>query len=225
MDIVSPMGMTLWGLGLGSFVIGFSGAVMPGPVLAVTITHTVNRGVWAGPLIVLGHGCIEVALLMALLAGLGPILTRDVVSGLIGATGGLIMLYMGADMLRGLPRLSLDLTSQGGAASRRGPVADGLLLSAVNPYFIIWWATVGLSLLVVANSPQWGWWGVAVFYAGHISADLAWYGLVSLAVAKGRRWLSDKIYRIIVGCCAAMLLGFAVYFGVYAARVLGGAWA
>jgi len=225
MDGVSlATGMGLWGLGLSSFAIGFSGAVMPGPVLAMTITHSVRQGFWAGPLIVLGHGIIEVALVAALLAGLGPLLGLDAVAGTIGVVGGLILLHMAVGMLRGLPRASLAAVTSGQGVVKRGPVADGLLLSAANPYFILWWATVGLSLLVVARDPRWGALGVVVFYLGHISADLVWYGLVSLAVAKGRRWLGDGIYRVIIGCCAVTLLGFSVYFGVGAARMLLGLW-
>ncbi len=218
-------GMGLGGLALSSFVIGLSGAVMPGPVLAVTITHTVRRGFWAGPLIVAGHGLIEVALLAGIVLGLGSIITKPLVSGGIGAVGGVVLLWMGLGMLRSLPGLSLREIMRGEGPQGRHPVWDGLILSAANPYFVIWWATVGLGLLLAASNSTWGLWGLAAFYFGHICADLAWYGLVSATVSKGRSWLSDNIYKWVVGVCAAALLIFAVYFGVFAWGELGRAFA
>lgn len=226
MDFTSlQTGMGLWGLALSSFVISLSGAVMPGPVLAVTITHTVRRGFWAGPLIVTGHGLIELALLAGLVLGLGPIITKPLIAGGIGAVGGAVLLWMGLGMLRSLPGMSLQEIMSGEGPQGRHPVWDGLVLSAANPYFVIWWATVGLGLLVAASNSTWGWLGLAAFYIGHIGADLAWYGLVSATVSKGRSWLSDNIYKWVVGVCAAVLLVFSVYFGVFAWHKLGSVWA
>ena len=50
------------------------------------------------------------------------------------------------------------------------------------------------------------------FFAGHILADLLWYTAVSTAVAKGRRLLTDRIYRRLIGLCAAFLVLFSLYF-------------
>lgn len=197
-----------------AFVIGLSGAVMPGPVLAVTITHAARQGFKAGPLITLGHALLEGALLLALVAGLGSVLTNPVVSGVIAGVGAIILLWMGAGMLRSLPGLHLDLET--GAATAAGPVRDGVLLSLANPYWSLWWATVGLSLTAMAMTSGLGWWGLALFYLGHISSDLAWYSLVSAVVSKGRRFITDKVHRVVVGVCAVFLLAFAVYFGIFA---------
>lgn len=213
--------MGAWGLLFSSFLIGFSGAVMPGPVLAMTISHTARMGAVAGPLMVLGHGILELPLVVGLVLGLGAFLTTPWVMAFIGAVGGLMLLYMGQDMLRSLPGLSLDIS--GAEAGGSGPVRDGVVLSLVNPYFILWWATVGLSLVMLSMESGLGWWGLAVFYAGHISADLVWYFFVSLVIAKGRRFVSDGAYRWVVGACAVMLIGFALYFGYFAYIQMAGA--
>lgn len=218
MDFFSdPANLTLWTIMVGSFIIGLSGAVMPGSVLAVAITHTARMGVKAGPMLVGGHAILEGSLLIALAAGLGPLLTKPLVAGGIGAVGSLILLFMAVGMFKALPSMRLEL--EPGERSGRGPVLDGILLSAANPYFILWWATIGLSMMAMLG-PH-GWLGLAVFYFGHIMADLAWYWLVSLVVAKGRRRLTDHLYRWVVGVCAVFLVLFALYFAWFAWGALG----
>ena len=193
----------------GSFVLGLSGACMPGPLLTVTISEALRRGPWAGPLLVLGHGLLEALLVVLVLFGLGEWLQRTEVFALLALTGGGLLLLMGGDMLRGLPRLSLTLNP--GEQARLHPIAAGALVSLANPYFLLWWATIGLGYMVVAS--QAGTLGVAIFYLFHILSDLAWYALVSGSVSLGRNLISDRAYRWMVGCCAVFLVGFGGYFG------------
>ncbi|MCF8032637.1 MAG: LysE family translocator [Desulfarculaceae bacterium] len=216
-----PASLGAWSLLATSFVIGLSGAVMPGPVLAVTVTHAARQGVIAGPLVVLGHAILEAALLGALVLGLAPVLTNPTVAGVIGGVGALILVWLAWGMFRALPGLSLELES--GKTRAAGPVRDGLLLSLANPYWSLWWATVGLSLTALALDTPLGWWGLVIFYVGHISSDFVWYLFVSLVVAKGRRFINDGAYRGLVGVCAAFLVFFAGYFGWFAWQQLGGA--
>lgn len=214
-----PASLGAWGLWFTSFVIGLSGAVMPGPVLAVTVSHVARQGVIAGPLVVLGHAILEAALLVALVLGLGPLLIRSGVAGVVGGVGALILVWLAWGMFRSLPRLTLSV--EPGAARKAGPVRDGILLSLANPFWTLWWATVGLSLTAMALETPLGWWGLVIFYFGHISADFLWYLLVALLVAKGRRFINDTAYRWLVGVCAGFLVFFALYFGRFAWEELG----
>lgn len=206
------------GIAITSFIVGLSGAMMPGPVLTVTIGQVGQRGFLAGPLIVLGHGMLEVALVAGLVLGLGTLLTRDPVIGCIGLVGGAMLLWMGAGMLRSLPLLSLRW--EGGGAPRDGlhPILAGILTSLANPYWMLWWATIGLGYVGLAG--RLGAVGLASFYVGHILSDLAWYSFVAAGVTAGRRLMTDRMYRGLVGSCAVVLLGFGLYFGYTGALLL-----
>ena len=81
----------------GAFVVGFSGAMMPGPVLTATISEVLKRGWRAGPLIVLGHALLEIVILVCVVAGLEKFLRRDVVIGILGLAGGAILVLMGIE--------------------------------------------------------------------------------------------------------------------------------
>jgi threonine/homoserine/homoserine lactone efflux protein len=87
---------------------------------------------------------------------------------------------------------------------------SGILMSVANPYWIIWWATIGLGYILY--SWQFGLWGIVFFFAGHILADLGWYSLISAAVAGGRNFLTDRLYRGLIAFCAVFLILFACYF-------------
>ena len=200
----------LLGIFFSSFIVGLSGALMPGPMLTVTISQSAFRGWVVGPLVVLGHGILELFLVVGVVYGLGEFLAQGPVIGTIGLVGGSVLLWMGGSMLRDAPRVSLIIKGDKGIAALH-PVWAGILSSLSNPYWIIWWATIGLSY--IAFSQQYGKVGISFFYSGHITADLVWYVLVAFLVHFGKRWISDRTFRGVIAVCGVLLLAFGLYFG------------
>ncbi len=204
--------MDLWvlaGVPATSFIVALSGALMPGPLLTVTVGEAARRGFWAGPLIMVGHALLELALVVLLLAGVGAWLHRPVVLGLVGVTGAGMLGWMGLALVRSSRHSRLEFKAQDQAGLH--PVLAGILLSAANPYWLLWWLTIGLGYVLF--SVKYGILGVALFYGGHILADFSWYSLVSGAVAQGRRFISDRLYQGFLACCGLFLVGFGGYFG------------
>ncbi len=199
-----------------SFAAGLSGALMPGPVLTATVAQTLRRGRWAGSLIVLGHAFPELAILGLLLAGGDRILSRPIVLGAVGVLGGLCLLAMGIDILRhrkqAIQATEQTLSEAGGqAAPLRHPVFDGIVLSLTNPYWLLWWATLGLGMAGQALDSL-GLAGLVVFFIGHIAADYVWYTGVSFAVAAGRRVLPPAFFQGLFTVCGVAMLLLAAKF-------------
>jgi threonine/homoserine/homoserine lactone efflux protein len=190
-----------------SLVIAFSGAMMPGPLLTITISESTQRGPVAGPLLIAGHSMLELLLLVGLLFGLSPLLKNDTFFIAIAFIGGLIMLWMAYGMFRSLPTLSV--TAGANVSKRKNLLLTGALMSLVNPYWIIWWATIGIGYIVL--SQKLGFWGIALFYFGHITGDMIWYVAISMAVGKGKKLFTDRVYRGLIAICGAFLIGFAFY--------------
>ena len=201
--------ISLFGILLSSFVIALSGALMPGPLLTVTIGESTKQGFWTGPLLMLGHGLLELILVFALLSGLAPVLQQDTIFGLIAFIGAFVLLWMAFGMLKSLPHLTLDLDPSDSGSGHL--ILSGAVLSLFNPYWLIWWATIGLGY--VLHSQAFGIWGVVFFFIGHILADFAWHSIVSFSVSKGKSFLSARFYRNLIGGCACFLVVFAGYFG------------
>ena len=78
-----------------SFIVALSGAIMPGPLLAVTISESSRRGVMTGPLLIVGHGLLELALVLALVLGLAPLLKMEPVFVVIALAGSALLLWTG----------------------------------------------------------------------------------------------------------------------------------
>ena len=181
-------------------------------MLTATISETAKRGFWAGPLIVLGHALLELLLLAALAAGLGYWLARPLVQGLLSVGGGLLLAILGMRMMAtAKDSVFQALTmSPDRRSALRGPVLAGILTSLANPFWILWWATVGLKLTSLAL--QHGLLGVSVFYSGHILADLVWYSLVAAAIAAGRRILPQPVYLALFLLCGLTVACLGGYF-------------
>jgi len=195
----------------GSFTLALSGALMPGPLLTMTIAESTRRGFRAGPLLICGHSLLELVLVVAIILGLGPFLKQAMVMTAIALLGGVVLAWLGVDMIRTAGKLTLqqdDVAVPSSLASH--PIIMGIVGSLANPYWIIWWATIGLGYLISAM--KFGAPGVAFFFLGHISGDFAWYSLVSFGISRGKRILGDESYRTVIRVCGVFLLGFGGWF-------------
>jgi threonine/homoserine/homoserine lactone efflux protein len=186
--------------------ISLSGAMAPGPVTAAAIGMG-SRNRFAGVLMALGHGVVEFPLMVLLLFGVGRLLKLPSVGIVIGLAGGGFLILMAIQMLRGLR----DSGAQEMPMTRSGPLAAGVLLSAGNPYFLIWWATVGLTLITTATT-SFGLWAFGLMAVAHWSCDLVWLTALSWASFKGSVLLGPKRRNIVLAVCAAAMLGFGLYF-------------
>ena len=194
-----------------SFVIALSGAMMPGPLLAITISEAARRGFWAGPKLILGHGILELALIAALAAGLSKFMENELVPAIIGLVGGTILIGMGLiTVRRGRQPVTIPTASSSGMTRSRTLVLTGVLVSIANPYWLIWWVTFGTFYLVWSLSL--GTAGIASFFTGHISADFIWYLFIGFLISTGRRFFNQKIYNGILIACSIFLFYLAVRF-------------
>ncbi len=203
--------LELLAVGAGSFTVALSGALMPGPLFTITITESARRGFQAGPLLMTGHSLLELILVVAIISGCGPYLKMPSVMAVIALFGGGFLVFMGLDMVRSAAGLSLEKTSSNLPNKKEPhPVLLGALASLSNPYWILWWATIGLGYMMTAM--KFGMHGIAAFFLGHITADYAWYSAVSMGVSKGTHFIGDKSYQWIIRCCGVFLVFFGAWF-------------
>lgn len=193
-----------------SMMVGFSGAIMPGPLLTVTINESYRRGFIAAPLLVAGHGVLEGSLVVLLVLGLDRIVGNHLFFAVVGIAGGAFIVWMGVGMVLQMRGSGAHLELQLREGKRIGPFIAGLTTSLSNPYWSLWWATFGLSFL--GRSLENGLLGGAFFYTGHVMADVVWYFFIAFLVVSGKRFLSDRVYRWIIVACGTFLVVLGARF-------------
>lgn len=200
--------MTVPALFVSAFIIGLSGAMMPGPLLTYVIDRSLRKGFIAGPIIILGHALLELILIVLILLGLNKLLADPAFGSALGIIGGSILLWMGLGMVKSA--IYKEISIEDPPAKKRnstGLILSGALISISNPYWVLWWSTVGLTYL--ASAYQRGVLATGAFYFGHILADFFWYSLIAWIVVFGRRVLNDRMYRLLILLFGILL----IYFG------------
>jgi len=205
--------MNLTTLFISAFAVALSGALAPGPLLTLTIARSLKKGFWQGPLIIIGHAALEIILIAVILLGGSFVFEIAGVKKIIFASGGIILVVVALSLLKtntGRSRTRPENYFQPVKESGVPSVFTGVVGSLSNPYWLVWWFTIGAGLLLQAV--EFGMKGVVVFFSGHVLADLLWYSLVSYSCSRGRKIITDKIYRLIVYACCFFLLTLAVWF-------------
>jgi len=203
--------MSLFFIFFGAFVVALSGALMPGPLLTITIAYSIERGFLSGPLLVVGHMLLELFLIIGFLFGLKRFFVVPLVVISVFIIGGVLLLFMGINLILKSFKLKINpLNRSKKNLKRYTPVIDGILISLSNPYWLIWWLTIGLGYLIQAF--KFKLLGIVSFFIGHISADFLWYSFISFSFSKGRKFISNKIYHIIIFICGLFLIAFGIWF-------------
>jgi len=188
-------------------VISSSGALAPGPLTAATAAVGVKKGWKGGFMVSLGHMAVELPLVIII--GLGvAILTREV-STVLSFIGGAFLLFFSYLTAKDAIRVN-SLSASGSSAS---PLLVGISLSALNPFFIAWWAGIGSPLIMEAVG-YWGLAGIGVLYAAHVWLDFAW--LTSLARITSLSGFSLRFYKILLFALAILVAVFGIDFIFYA---------
>ena len=188
-------------LSLG-FVVGLSGAIIPGPLLAFTVFDTSRKRRITGHTIILGHALWEFGIILIIFLGFGGIIAQNRL--IIYVIGGLALVVMGIGMVR----------SKGGEirmeSSRvSSSLVGGVFYTAFNPTQPPWWATAGLALLLKGIEVM-GIVGVIIVTLGHWLSDFAYYVFVSFMIHQHEKYINPRQREISIS------LGiFMIFLGTY----------
>jgi threonine/homoserine/homoserine lactone efflux protein len=187
------------------FVIGLTGALAPGPTLVATINASITGDWTTGLKVSLGHVIVELFLVILILLGLATIALPY--TSAIAGIGGIALIAFGAMTIAGSRKATMRTSSPKKLAN---PYMAGLVTSAANPYFWIWWLSIGSAMIIAGL--QSGLVLVGALMIGHWSADTVWLTLVSTGVSKGRTIVSDSTYQKIIALCGIFLILFGAYY-------------
>ncbi len=191
---------------LSVIVISLSGVMTPGPMFAVTVAKS-YRSPWAGVQISLGHAVVEVPIILLIYFGFSRFFENNIVQIVLSIIGGAMIIWMGIGMFRAR-REVVD----SGKDLAYGGVTAGIIMSISNPFFLLWWATVGITL--VMKFVEYGTVGLPVFILTHWTCDLIWLSIVSVVIYRTKTLWGKNFQTAIFIVCSLLLLGFGAWFMV-----------
>jgi threonine/homoserine/homoserine lactone efflux protein len=186
-----------------------SGALAPGPLFFQTISQGAKTGARSGLIFSLAHTVVEFSLIMLLAFGLLAVKDDVVVRDIIGVLGGVVLIAFGVYQILGLFRTKQ--MKQKEAVSSYGLFVIGLLFTGLNPYFILWWLTVGSNLILLALEFA-ALAGVVFMFLCHVWMDYVWLTSVAYFAKRGVNALGSRWYRALLGVFGGVLIYFGVSF-------------
>lgn len=201
------------------FGVGLSGAIAPGPLFTATIKDTLKYGPLTGPMMCIGHLFVEISIILGLALGVSYVINIPIVRALIGVVGGIGLLYLGYQMIKERKKfesISEESIKNIGANTRElkndllPPIKTGFVFTILNPAMFIWWFTIGNSLIMRGLTI--GFMGVFMLFIGHWFADVSWYTFLSVSLSKGKKFISKKVYEVILLACGIFLLYLGITF-------------
>ncbi len=188
-------------------LISLTGVMMPGPLFAVTIEKAAKRRT-AGLLISVGHGIVEFPLMFLIYFGIEQIVAFEVLQTVqvtVGLFGGLLMIFMGVQMFR-----NRNKTIEEHESPKQESLIAGIWTTAANAGFILWWLTIGTTLVITARG--FGLIEFAVFAVVHWLCDFLWYTVVAFLIFKSQPFWTKRVSQAILVFCFTVLIGFGVLF-------------
>jgi len=186
-------------------IISASGVMAPGPLFAANVSYGLKGGVKTGIKMAIGHTIVELPLVILLGIGVFSLEIFPEFRTIISILGAITLFVFATIQIKTVLRNEKIKTSN----PKQEPLIAGILLSALNPFFIIWWLAIGFKLISDAMM-LWSFAGILIMFVLHIWMDFVWLGAVSFFASKSSGILSNRNYKVLM----LGISGMSVYFGI-----------
>jgi len=198
-------------------IITASGALAPGPLFFATVSHGSRHGAKSGLIFSISHTIVEFSLIMLFALGLLTIASEPIVKIVIGVIGGIVLILFGAVQIYKTIIFNPEELKKPTSSYQR-LFFIGLVFTGLNPYFILWWLTVGAKLIIIALEFA-ALLGVIFMFICHVWMDYVWLTGVAYFAKKGTNVIGLKWYKPLMIIFGAILIYFGVSFILGAAGI------
>jgi threonine/homoserine/homoserine lactone efflux protein len=208
--------MDLLGFGAQVVFTSASGVMSPGPLFFANLVYGSKQGIYSGMKMAHGHTIVELPLIIILASGLitfSSITTTNLVSKLISLSGGIVILVFSAVQIEALLKKKKgEKKIYFNTHNKKDPLIIGSILSALNPFFILWWLTAGLKLISDSLELYGFAMGIVVVFSFHIWMDYGWLAVTAHLISRGTLIFRSKYYPILLLALNAALIYYGIYF-------------
>ncbi|MBC7131069.1 LysE family transporter [Candidatus Bathyarchaeota archaeon] len=198
---------------MSTVIISVSGAFSPGPLTASAVAVGARKIANGGFLVALGHMLFELpyVLVIALLAIPVGAFIKNIYAtyALTSFMFCFIIFFAYSNVKDGWMIIkTCRIRMPKNRMYMLNPILIGILLTALNPYFLLWWMSVGLPLVQVSVSM--GFTYLLLMYMAHVWLDYLWLTIMGFAGEKSAEILKSKGYGL-------LLIGLGLLLAVFAA--------
>lgn len=188
---------------LAGLLLGLSGGLMPGPLLALVASETLRHGVRAGMAVALAPLLTDAPIILVNLWLLQPLAGQNLALALVNLSGGFYLVWLALD---GLRFQGTDLEP----ARPTGSLRRGVIANFLNPNPWLFWLVVGAPTVLEAQRT--GWLAVAAFLVTFYVFLAGSKMLLAWALGRGRQVLRGTGYMVLMRGLGLLLLGYALVF-------------
>ena len=199
--------MEILGFVLAVITISASGVMAPGPLFAANITYGLKQGARSGIKIALGHTIVELPLIILLGVGVFSLESFPEFRPTITILGAITLFVFAGIQIKSVLKQGKVIQQN----QRNNPIIVGIAFSALNPFFIVWWITIGFKLISDAMM-MWSFFGILILFALHIWMDFAWLGATAFLASKSSKLIRNKGYKILITGLSLTLIYFGITF-------------
>lgn len=207
--------MILLDMGLQIVLISASGVLTPGPLFFANLVLSKYGGFWSGIKIAVGHTIVELPVIilysLPLIAFTHPNTTFNIFK-VISLIGGTSLIIFGIFYVVRILSQNDSLKATVKPSSIENPILVGILFTGVNPFFYLWWLSVGVKLisdsLQLLGYPL----GIIFLFFVHIWMDYAWLGISSYIASRGIKIIESHFHKFLIILLTLPLFYYGINF-------------
>jgi len=207
------------GIFFGYMILGISLSAPIGPINAAQLDKGIRSGFLHAWFVGLGAVCADILYMLLVYFGVIRLLEYPYIKACLWLFGFFVLTYTGLESVKNAGGTSV-YGYRGGEDSRLGKsYLSGLLMSLFNPLSILFW--LGIYGSVLAQAAEEYPMRLLLFYSvGIVLGILIWDFCMAGAASIFRRLLTERFLKGLSLLSGLTLIGFGLYFGYQAARML-----
>lgn len=205
------------GIFISYVFLGLSLAAPIGPVNAAQMDKGIKHGFLHAWILGLGSVSADILYMLAVFLGIAQFIEIPIVKAFLWIFGFFVLIYTGIESLLGAGKFTFS--NQRGNETLSKSFFTGFLMSISNPLTILFWLGIYGSVLA-KTATMYQTEQLFIYSCAIILGLVIWDISMALVASTARKFLTTKLLTIITIVSSLSLIGFGLYFGYEALKIL-----
>jgi threonine/homoserine/homoserine lactone efflux protein len=188
---------------MGSFL-GLASGTSPGPLLAITISETLQHGKWEGVKVAVSPLITDLPIILSVLFVLSHLTSSNFIIGIIAFFGAAYLIYSGIESLK-IKKDSVKFDVE-----KKDALKKGIIVNFGNPHPYIFWISIGGPIILKSLNIHVS--ATILFIAGFYIFLVGSKVVVALIVEKSKSFINSRYYFSIIRALGIAQIIFGLTF-------------